>query len=197
MGTTSLVKFWLNLIFDVWINNYQWRYPSQDSSVGSISAWYCGGPRFKTQQGQELFNENENYLNLNCDCVESIWSIQLALWYMVDVLTGSCPQKVTMKHAVCIVLSSQKIDLESRGSELGTFQFQTQLSTTESTSHIWMSKRCTPQGLPTLKNKKNQWRSFFVSLHPVFVVKSIDDAFRDNRDFSQSFVNNIFAGWHL
>ena len=32
--------------------------PSQDSSVGRISAWYWGGPGFKSQQGRELFNEN-------------------------------------------------------------------------------------------------------------------------------------------
>ena len=32
--------------------------PSQDSSVGSISAWYRGGPGFKSQQGQEFLNEN-------------------------------------------------------------------------------------------------------------------------------------------
>ena len=33
--------------------------PSQDSSVGSISAWYRGGPGFKSRQGQEFFNENK------------------------------------------------------------------------------------------------------------------------------------------
>ena len=33
--------------------------PSQDSSVGSISAWYWGGPGFKSWQGQEFFNENK------------------------------------------------------------------------------------------------------------------------------------------
>ena len=27
-------------------------YPSQDSSIGGISAWYRGGPRFKSQQGR-------------------------------------------------------------------------------------------------------------------------------------------------
>ena len=31
----------------------------QDSSVGSISAWYCGGPEFDPQQGQEFVNENK------------------------------------------------------------------------------------------------------------------------------------------
>ena len=34
-------------------------YPSQDSSVGSISAWYRGGPGFKSRQGREFFNENK------------------------------------------------------------------------------------------------------------------------------------------
>ena len=32
--------------------------PSQDSSVGSISAWYRGGSGFKSRQGREFFNEN-------------------------------------------------------------------------------------------------------------------------------------------
>ena len=32
--------------------------PSQDSSVGCISAWYWGGPGLKSWQGQEFFNEN-------------------------------------------------------------------------------------------------------------------------------------------
>ena len=30
--------------------------PSQDSSIGSISAWYRGGPRFKFWQGREFFS---------------------------------------------------------------------------------------------------------------------------------------------
>ena len=34
-------------------------YPSQDSSVGSISAWYWGGPGFKSLQGQKFINENK------------------------------------------------------------------------------------------------------------------------------------------
>ena len=32
--------------------------PSKDSSVGSISACYWGGPGFKSRQGREFFNEN-------------------------------------------------------------------------------------------------------------------------------------------
>ena len=32
-------------------------YPSQDSSVGSILAWYQGRPGFKSWQGREFFNE--------------------------------------------------------------------------------------------------------------------------------------------
>ena len=32
---------------------------SYDSSVGRISAWYQGGPRFKSRQGREFFNENK------------------------------------------------------------------------------------------------------------------------------------------
>ena len=31
------------------------RYPSQDSSVGSISAWYQGGPGFKSRQRARIF----------------------------------------------------------------------------------------------------------------------------------------------
>ena len=34
-------------------------YPSQRSSVGSISAWYWGGPGFKSRQRREFFNENK------------------------------------------------------------------------------------------------------------------------------------------
>ena len=33
--------------------------PSQDSSIGSISAWYRKGPGFKSQQGQEFFSESK------------------------------------------------------------------------------------------------------------------------------------------
>ena len=33
--------------------------PSQDSSVGSILAWYWGGPGFKSRQGKEFFNEKK------------------------------------------------------------------------------------------------------------------------------------------
>ena len=33
--------------------------PSQDSSIGSILAWYRGGPRFKSWQGREFFSENK------------------------------------------------------------------------------------------------------------------------------------------
>ena len=33
--------------------------PSLDSSIGSTSAWYLGGPRFKSQQRQNIFNENK------------------------------------------------------------------------------------------------------------------------------------------
>ena len=33
--------------------------PSLDSSIGSASALYLGGPRFKTWQGWEYFNENK------------------------------------------------------------------------------------------------------------------------------------------
>ena len=36
--------------------------PSQDSSVGSILAWYPGGPGFISQQGQKFFNENNQYM---------------------------------------------------------------------------------------------------------------------------------------
>ena len=32
-------------------------YPSQDSSIGSVSAWYCGGPGFKSWQ--EFFCKNK------------------------------------------------------------------------------------------------------------------------------------------
>ena len=32
---------------------------SQDSLVGSISAWYRGGPGFKSQQWKEFFDENK------------------------------------------------------------------------------------------------------------------------------------------
>ena len=31
----------------------------QDSSIGSISAWYRGGPGFKSRQGREFFSENK------------------------------------------------------------------------------------------------------------------------------------------
>ena len=33
--------------------------PSQDSSIGSISAWYWGGPGFKSPKGREFFSENK------------------------------------------------------------------------------------------------------------------------------------------
>ena len=33
--------------------------PSQDSSIGSISTWYRGGPGFKSRQGREFFCENK------------------------------------------------------------------------------------------------------------------------------------------
>ena len=39
-------------------------YPSQDSSVGSISAWFRGGPGFKSWQGREFFSE-KNYMIQN------------------------------------------------------------------------------------------------------------------------------------
>ena len=71
---------------------FSWRiYPSQDSLVDSILAWYRGGPRFKYRQGREFFLENKwlNYANLNGDCVEFICSIKSALWYFVDVLPGT------------------------------------------------------------------------------------------------------------
>ena len=32
---------------------------SQDTSIGSISAWYRGGPGFKSRQGREFFRENK------------------------------------------------------------------------------------------------------------------------------------------
>ena len=32
--------------------------PSQDSSIGSISAWYRESPGFKARQGREFFSEN-------------------------------------------------------------------------------------------------------------------------------------------
>ena len=32
-------------------------YLSRDNSVGSMLAWYQGGPGFKSRQGQEFFNE--------------------------------------------------------------------------------------------------------------------------------------------
>ena len=34
-------------------------YPSQESSIGSISARYWGGPGFKSRQWQEFFSENK------------------------------------------------------------------------------------------------------------------------------------------
>ena len=34
-------------------------YPSQDNLIGSISAWYRGGPWFKTRQEREFFSENK------------------------------------------------------------------------------------------------------------------------------------------
>ena len=47
-------------------------YPSQDSSVGSISARYRGGPGFKSQQRREFFNENKLLNKLEFEyCVES------------------------------------------------------------------------------------------------------------------------------
>ena len=46
----------LNRLF---CTKYKGLHPSQDSSVGSISAWYRGGPGFKSWQGQEFFNENK------------------------------------------------------------------------------------------------------------------------------------------
>ena len=45
----TFMAFKLNSIFN----------PSQDSSVGSISAWYQGRPGFKSRQGREFFNENK------------------------------------------------------------------------------------------------------------------------------------------
>ena len=35
------------------------RNPSQESSIGSISAWHRGGPKFQSRQGQEFFSENQ------------------------------------------------------------------------------------------------------------------------------------------
>ena len=35
------------------------KYPSQDSSVGSIMALYWGGSGFKSREGREFFNENK------------------------------------------------------------------------------------------------------------------------------------------
>ena len=37
-------------------------YPSQDSSVDSISAWYRRGPGSKFWQGQEFVNENKQMI---------------------------------------------------------------------------------------------------------------------------------------
>ena len=34
------------------------HYPSQDSSIGSILAWYRGGPGFKSRKEQEFFSSS-------------------------------------------------------------------------------------------------------------------------------------------
>ena len=48
----------------------------KDSSVGSVSAWYRGGPRFKSRQGREFFNEilslSPLYQNLNFGSVQTL-----------------------------------------------------------------------------------------------------------------------------
>ena len=46
--------------------------PSQDSSGGSILAWYRGGPGFKSRQGREFFNENKQLIKFEFEyCIES------------------------------------------------------------------------------------------------------------------------------
>ena len=39
--------------------------PSQDSSIGSISAWYRVGPGFKSRQGREFFSEKKDIYGQN------------------------------------------------------------------------------------------------------------------------------------
>ena len=41
------------------VNNKGEGHPSQDSSIGSISALYRGGTRFQSRQGREFFSENK------------------------------------------------------------------------------------------------------------------------------------------
>ena len=66
-----LMIIWYNLINIFLISVLEWngeqmqflqfnfRCPSQDCSIGSISAWYRGCPGVKSQQGQEFFSENK------------------------------------------------------------------------------------------------------------------------------------------
>ena len=38
---------------------YRSQDPSQVRSIGSLSAWYWGGPGFKSPQGREFFSDNK------------------------------------------------------------------------------------------------------------------------------------------
>ena len=61
--------------------------------------------------------------------------------FLVTIQPWSSAMYIQIKYAVCIVLSSQKMDLESPGFELGTFRFQTQRFTTEPTRHYYYVKK--------------------------------------------------------
>ena len=61
LSTTIIITIGDGVVFfglQFWEMQLLHANPSQDSSVGSTSAWYRGGPGFKSQQGQEFFNEN-------------------------------------------------------------------------------------------------------------------------------------------
>ena len=93
----AFLKFWiwkscvLNSLKNTFITNMnavQWGsefqtcpvfYPSQDSSVGSISAWYQGGPGFKYRQGREFFNENKWKIVI-CNMCNDDWNIDHRWW---------------------------------------------------------------------------------------------------------------------
>ena len=60
--------------------------PSHDSSIGSISTWYWGGPGYKSWQGQEFFSENKQ---LNC------------LNFFTSVLLNHNGTSIEIKH-ICV-----------------------------------------------------------------------------------------------
>ena len=76
-----------------WVVLKHISYLSQDSSVGSISTWYGGGPGLKTQQGREFLNEN-NYFALKL--------FVFVQWSILGVL----------KLPICDVIVIKKVPME-------------------------------------------------------------------------------------